>query len=79
MGLEPRDDEWDQEFPPPRPPFPDREAGLRALGDAEGHFRDATALATSEDERLETTYYTRTLEGRLERVRAYHEAVEAAA
>lgn len=76
LGLRPRDDEWDQEYPPPHPPFPDREAGLRALEEAEELFRGATALAASEDERLETTYYTRTLEGRLARVRAYREAVE---
>jgi hypothetical protein len=79
LGAEARDDEWDLEYPLPQPPFPSREAGLQFLAEAEGHFADAVPVATEEDERLETQHYSRTLAGRLERVRALRQAVEASA
>ncbi len=78
LGMEPRDDEWDEHFPSPSPPFPDREGALRHLRDAEARFEEARPIACQEDERLETNHYTRTLDTRLERARALRQTVETA-
>ncbi len=77
LGMELRDDEWDRDFPLPSPPFPSRDAVLEQLTAAGGAFEDARPVAEQEDERLETTFYTHTLDGRLERTRALRQAVEA--
>ncbi len=79
LEMEPRDDEWDRDFPLPSPPFPGRDAALDQLTAAEAAFEGARPVAEREDQRLETTFYSRTLDGRLERVRALRRVIEAVA
>jgi tetratricopeptide (TPR) repeat protein len=68
LGMDPRDDEWDVEFPAPQPPYPDLAAARAHLAVAREHFIAANSHAVTKDQRLETRYYTITIAERLQRV-----------
>ena len=70
LQLPAQDDEWDTEFATPQPPFPNREQALTHLTQAKQNSTELYRLASSEDERLETSYYTQTLNERLQRAHA---------
>ena len=75
--MPPIDDEWDTEFPPPQPPAPNGSECLTKLDRCETLYRNLFDLAAREDIRLETEHYSRTLQGRLDRVRTIRMAIEA--
>ncbi len=75
LGMAVKDDQWDMDFPLPEPDMPDAESGLNYLKEAAAFYEKAREEAQAKDERLETEYYTATLNGRLERVRAMENAV----
>lgn len=77
LGMEARDDEWDDYFPPPVPPITNHEGALRQLTSARQHFEAARTIAEREDERLDTTYYSSTLNSRIDRVDVLNRCVEA--
>jgi len=58
------------EFTVPQPPFANREKAIVFLAQAQHDYHELSTLAASEDGRLETDYYSQTLNGRIERVRA---------
>lgn len=76
LGMETRDDVYDLEFPDPAPPFPDLKAGFEYINKAIPFFELVKDDAGFEDERLETGYYTRTIEERLSRARRMEEVVK---
>ena len=75
LGLPAQDDEWDTQFSVPHGPIFNRDQALVDLGRAECYLRDLHRYAASEDERLETGYYTQTVEGRLKRVEVLRAAL----
>jgi tetratricopeptide (TPR) repeat protein len=76
-GMPPIDDEWDTEFPMPQPPFARRSECLTKLDRGEELYRNLSDLAATEDTRLETGHYSRTLRERVERLRMIRVALEA--
>ncbi len=76
LGMPARDDEWDQgleELCPPSSPILEparRDEAVTFLYQARGHYESVLAKAEAEDRRLETTWYTNTLEQRLARLSA---------
>ena len=76
-----RDDEYDTDFPLPgpntsKPDMPEPEKGLECLQEAAEWFGKARKEAEEEDLRLETDYWTRTLDERLARAKAMEHAVK---
>lgn len=75
LGMAVKDDEYDSEFPLPESHIPDPESGLKHLKQAAEFYENAREDAQKEDERLETTWHTKILNERLERVRAIEDAL----
>lgn len=76
LGLPARDDEWDEEFETPPPGALNQEEARDFLTQARARYDGIHPKAEAEDRRLETAWYTDTLDQRLARVAALEQALD---